>query len=308
MIRYIPHQEINKAKWDSCIRDSLNRIVYGFTWYLDLVSPGWDALVQGDYESVFPLTQSRKYFIRYLRQPYFTQQLGIFSKNPLTGSLVSEFLDAIPGKFRFIEIHLNSMNKVDADYPVEERLNHEMDLIHSYEHLQARYDQNTRRNVRKAQQEPLTIRRKVEPGELIDLFRANYGKNETLLKYRHYETFRNVMEYCLKSTFSSILGVEMPDKTLCAGVFFLRENDRVILQLVASDARARETGAMFLLIDSFIRENCSQPLILDFEGSNDKNVARFYKGFGARVITYPKLTVNRLPGLVRPFFKVMKNR
>ncbi len=79
MIRHLPHSSIDKQKWDACISDSRNRIPYALSWWLDAVCPGWDALVQDDYLAVMPLTHGHKFGIDYLYQPYFTQQLGIFS-------------------------------------------------------------------------------------------------------------------------------------------------------------------------------------------------------------------------------------
>lgn len=299
MIKYLSYREINKEKWNQCISDSVNRIVYGYSWYLDIVSPEWDALVENDYESVFPLTHNRKFGISYLYQPYFTQQLGIFSRNLLTESLVESFLQAIPPRFRFVEIHLNTLNKVDnSRYQCLQRLNHELDLINSYEYISGNYDQNTRRNSKKAQHENLELRRKVDPDELITLFRENYGKKEVRLHYLHYDILRRLINYCLTNTFSAITGAFLPDGTFCAGAFFLKDENRVIFQFAASNSMARENGAMFLLVDSFIREHSGQAIILDFEGSNDKNVARFYKGFGAKEIHYPQVTINRLPRFI----------
>jgi hypothetical protein len=235
--------------------------------------------------------------IRYISQPYFAQQLGVFSREHLTEPLVEQFLQAIPSRFSFIHLHLNSMNKIDhGKYTVIPRLNHELDLIPKYETIFSGYNQNTRRNIRKALDQNLSIHRKVGPDELITLFKANYGRNESSLKFRHYTTLRLLMTHCLKDTFSIILGVYLPDHTLCAGVFLLRDRDRVIYHFAASDKNARDNGAMFLLIDMFIKEHSGQPLILDFEGSADTNVARFYKGFGAKEIGFNEILINRLPG------------
>jgi hypothetical protein len=309
MIKYLSHGEINKEKWDKCISGAVNRLIYAYSWYLDLVSPVWDALIENDYESVFPLTANRKYGIKYIYQPYFAQQLGVFSQDHLTEALVDRFLQAIPNKFRFVEIHLNTLNKVDdSRYQSARRIDHELDLIHAYEYLFANYDQNTKRNLKKAQQENLTLRRKVEPDELITLFRGNYGKKEVKLQYLHYDILRRLIEHCMKHTFSTITGAFLPDGTFCAGVFFLRDEKRVIYQLAASGSQARENGAMFLLVDSFIRENSGQPVILDFEGSNDPNVARFYKGFGAKETHYSQVTINRLPGLLSKAVNFVKRQ
>jgi hypothetical protein len=300
MICFLEHADIDKRKWDDCMDRSVNGMIYGYTWYLDIVSPGWGGLVEDDYTGVFPLTSKRKFFVNYLCQPFFTQQLGLFTRNHLTGNRVEAFLQAIPDQFRFAEINLNAMNKVDpVRYPGTMRVNLELDLIGSYESLQLNYDQNTRRNLKKALTSGLTIRRKIEPDELITLFRENYGKKEGVLRFNDYDILRKLIYYSLEHTFSIVIGVYMPDGKLCAGVFFLRDRARWIFHFAASNADARQSGAMFLLVDSFIRENAGQALTLDFEGSNDPNVARFYKGFGARESNYYQVRINRLPGIAR---------
>src|ERR1039457_2865576 len=195
MIKYLSHSEVNKEKWDKCISDSVNRLVYAFSWYLDIVSPEWNALVENDYESVFALPCNRKAGINYIYQPYFAQQLGIFSRNLLTETLVDQFLKAIPVQYQFVEIHLNTLNKIDAShYECIKRTNHELDLIHTYEMIFANYDQNTKRNTKKARQEKLIVSRKVEPDELITLFRENYGRKEVKLHYAQYDILRRLID------------------------------------------------------------------------------------------------------------------
>jgi hypothetical protein len=307
MIRYRKHNEIDKIRWDECIRNSVNRLPYAYSWFLDIVSPGWDALEMNNYETVLPLTHGRKFGIRYIYQPYFAQQLGVFSQDHLTPLLVDRMLEAIPDRFPYIHLHLNSMNKPgNGSYTLIPRLNHELDLISSYDQISKEYNQNTRRNLRKALDQEITIRRKVDPDELITLFSENYGKNEEHVTFRHYEIFRTLINYCLKNTFSITLGAYLPDNTLCGGIFLLRDEDRFIYHFAASDRTARENGAMFLLIDSFIREHAGQPLILDFEGSTDQNVARFYKGFGASESLFNEIILNRLSGSIRWWFNLLK--
>ena len=183
MIQYLKHPDIDKSKWDDCINRSVNTIIYAHSWYLDIVSPGWDALVEDEYVTLFPLTHNRKFGVSYLFQPYFTQQLGLFTRNHLTEKLVSDFLDSIPRKFRFVEINLNSLNKVDPSlYHTSPRVNLELDMIDTYENLRKNYDQNVKRNLKKAFESSITIQRKVAPDELITLFRENYGSKEKKLK------------------------------------------------------------------------------------------------------------------------------
>jgi hypothetical protein len=116
VIRYIRHREIDKLKWDACIQRSVNGIIYGYSWYLDIVAEGWEALVEENYESVMPLICRKKFGIRYLFQPFFTQQLGVFSSNKFTEEKIKEFISAIPQKFSFFEINLNTFNKFSSNW------------------------------------------------------------------------------------------------------------------------------------------------------------------------------------------------
>ena len=295
MINYLRHNQIDKIRWDDCISRSLNRRVYAFSWYLDIVSPGWDALVEDDYASIFPLTCKSKWFIPYVAQPFFTQQLGLFSPKTQSEARVCEFVRAIPHKFRFAEIHLNSKNS----YPESEgettlRLNYELDLTPVYEELAAKYVQNTRRNLKKAVEGGVTLNRNTGVDELISLFHDNFGKKEGKLRKENYSTLRQLIQHGLENNMGYILGSDNKQGVLSAGAFFLFDHLRVYFLFAASNPEARENGAMFFLIDRFIAERSGSNHVLDFEGGNDPNLGRFYKGFGALEAPYPALRINRL--------------
>ena len=80
MIRYLTHNQIDKQRWDDCIEKSPDGIVYAWSWYLDVVHPSWEALVEDDYEAVMPLTGNKKFGVNYLFQPFFTQKFGTFER------------------------------------------------------------------------------------------------------------------------------------------------------------------------------------------------------------------------------------
>jgi hypothetical protein len=298
MIHYLKHTGIDKHRWDDCIDRSFNRRIYAYSWYLDLVCPGWEAMVEDDYIRVFPLTWRRKWGINYLFQPFFAQQLGIFSPDALAVMHINGFIRAIPHKFRFAEIHLNSGNNVIiADGAVTSRVNHEIWLAQTYEKLGVGYSQNTRRNLRKALELEVCLGKVVRTDDLISLFRENFGNKEGKLRDADYETIQKVIDYCLSRKMGYVMGAYSDAGLLCAAAFFLFDHDRVYFLFAASSPEARENGAMFLLIDRFIAENAQKPIMLDFEGGNNPNLGRFYKSFGATVVTYPALRINHLPGL-----------
>ena len=59
MIKYIKHKDVDKTKWDQCIARSSNGFIFAYAWYLEIVCENWDALIEGDYETVFPLPWKR---------------------------------------------------------------------------------------------------------------------------------------------------------------------------------------------------------------------------------------------------------
>ena len=145
MIRYFRHTEIDKAKWDNCIKLSPAGIVYSTSWYLDIVSPGWEALIEDNYKAVFPLTSKSKYGFNYLFQPFFTQQGGLFIENENTHSeQVKQFLESIPLKFKLIEINLNASNQIETfrNYKISKRRTHHLLLDKSIEELRKNYSES----------------------------------------------------------------------------------------------------------------------------------------------------------------------
>jgi hypothetical protein len=296
LIKYLTYEEIDKQRWDDCIYNSFNGIIYAYSWYLDIVSPKWEALVENDYERVLPLTSKKKSGIHYLSQPFFTQQLGVFSRSKLNEDLVEEFILAIPSRYKFIEINLNTFNKLNPDkFRVHQNLTHELDLIPSYETLYHGYAENTKRNIRQALGSEFKYSAEINADEIIRIFRQNRGREIQTLKEKEYLLLKKIITVCLYKKIAHIKGVRTREGKLCAGAVFVESNKKVIFLFSATNDRARSGGAMSFLIDSFIKDNSQRNLTLDFEGSNDLNLARFYKSFGAKECIYFQYKKNELP-------------
>ena len=307
MIRYLTNEEIDKKKWDDCIKESFNGLVYAYSWYLDIVAEGWEALVEDDYERVFPLTGNKKMGINYLFQPPFTQQLGISSKGVLSENVVDSFINSIPAKFKFIEINLNSFNKVDAEkYSSKPWLTHLLDLIKPYESTFKSYSTNLKRNIKKAEKSGISIMKNVKPDEIITLFRENRGKTINNLKDKEYNKLRRLSYLGIYKGLVQTYGAFSTSNNLIAGAIFLKHKEKAIFLFSGNSDEGKETAAMPLIIDNFIKDNSQKNLTLDFEGSNDPNLARFYKSFGSKEVTYPHLKINRFPGVMKLGVKIVK--
>ena len=112
-IHYVSYSDIDKIKWDRCIQESSNGIVFAYSWYLDAVIDNWDALVFNDYQAVFPITKKTKWGLNYLFNPIFALQLGVFSKNKISDEFINEFISSIPEKIKLIDIQFNFENRFE---------------------------------------------------------------------------------------------------------------------------------------------------------------------------------------------------
>jgi hypothetical protein len=294
LIRYLPHSAIDKEKWDTAIRHAFNGNLYAYHWYLDIVHPGWGALVEDDYVRVMPLTGNRKWGVHYLFQPFFVQQLGVFSTEILNSRILNDFFSAIPAKFRWVQVNLNVHNKPHPEgYRLIPQTNYLLDLIPRYSSLASRYASNTKRNLKKSLRSELTLQQGLQPPVLTDLFRQNKGREVKHWHEMHYQRLHRLMYRAMYLGLGLIYGVYDSRNELCAGAFFLRDDKHLIFLFSATSAEGRRNGAMTFLLDHVIRANAETARVLDFEGSNDANLARFYSGFGAKEVTYYRLEMNR---------------
>jgi hypothetical protein len=145
-IKHFKNKEIDLDRWDEAISQSDNQLVYAYSWYLDIVSPNWEALIGDDYAYVMPLTVKTRYKIPYLVQPIITQQLGIFSKKIITENIVEEFIKEIP--YFSYEINLNEKNFYAKSeiYP-----NFLLSLSPSYKEIYSGFSKNIQRNIEKSE-------------------------------------------------------------------------------------------------------------------------------------------------------------
>ena len=297
MIRYLKHADIDKNKWDQTIDDAFNGNIYAYSWYLDRVHPYWEALIEGDYDRVMPLTGNRKWFIHYLFQPFFSQQLGVYSVNILSREHVADFIQNIPEKFRFAEINLNIHNHPELGhaYRLIPQRNFLLDLIDDYSKLARHYSANTKRNLKKSEKQKFTVSKNIKPERIVELFVKNRGKEIRGWNQTDYLRLQGLMYMAQYKGKGITYGIFTDENELCAAGFFLYSNQHLTFLFSGRNEFAKQTGAMTFLLDSVIREYAGTQMILDFEGSNDPGLARFYKGFGAKEVQYKRLEYNRLP-------------
>lgn len=308
MIHHIEHKAIDRAKWDTLISDS--GLVYAQSWYLDIVHLEWSAMVLGDYEAVMPITGGKKFGVNYLFQPFFVQQLGVFSSQEITAEVLQDFLNAIPQKYRFAEIRLNEGNVFEKPLQgIDFHRNIVLDLNKDYDTIRANYHTNTKRNLSKAESHDLQVVDAVELQQVVRLFRDHRGATVNVWGDAEYATLINLGESAIRRKAAFTLGVtESGSDELLCGALFMQTDNRITFLFSGNSEKGKETQAMTFLLDKAIQRFASQPVTFDFEGSDDDNLARFYLGFGGEERRYPSYTFNRLSPFGKALLRVWKKR
>jgi hypothetical protein len=266
------------------------------SWWLDVVSPGWEALVQDDYIAVMPLTRKRRFGIDYLYQPYLTQQLGVFSPNKPEPEDVDQFLKAIPEKIMYVDIHLNSMNgPLNNNFTYTARNNYTLDMARSYVHLLAGYHRNCRRNLQKAVHAGLEVKPGPSPSAFSSFVERNLDKKVQDMGNKICPVIREITHASIQQGVGEIKGVYKPNGKLVAVGWFVYDMGRCFFGICASNKEGRENQSMYLLVDHVIETRSGKGEIFDFTGSNVSGVAYLNAGFGAVKSHYLATKRNLLP-------------
>jgi len=295
MISFLSHDAIDKSRWDDAIRLSVNGNIYAQSWYLDIVCPEWSALADENYTAVFPLTGKMKYSFHYLFPPYFTQQLGLFSKHQVQIGLLNEFIAAIPKKYRYIEMQLNAHNPDPGGFKIVQRKNHLLNLNNSYETIRSAYSENHTRSIRRAEREGVQINKAGNVKDVIRLFRQGKGATISTLSDKEYLLFEQLVSAATDRQACDVWVATNAAGHQVAGVVFFRFMDTFTMIFSGASELARQVSAPHLLIDKFIQLHAGKPGTLDFEGSDNENLARFYRSFGSLESIYLKVVRNNLP-------------
>lgn len=299
MIKFIQHQEIDQKKWDLCIEQSHFSLVYAYSWYLNKVSPNWHALVLNDYDAVMPLTHNKKWGIAYLYQPFFTQQLGVFSKVETDPTFLQSFMGAIPSYFRFIAIQMNESNgSIATHYPVKKAKNYLLGLNKPYAKIYKAYGSQAKRNIKKAQKMGLGIET-ITGSQAISFYKSNKGHVTKGVQPKHYQLLEQLFSELNDQNKLLVKGVFEPNGNMVGSAAFIVHKGRLVFILGNASHRGREMGAMHFLFDHVILQFADHAMLLDFEGSEIPGIARFFKSFGSSKTHYYRLKINKLPWFLR---------
>jgi hypothetical protein len=292
MIIYHKNNEIDREQWDNCIRNSPGTKPYAYSWYLDIMAPGWQALVDDDYDSVFPLPGFSRFGIQYIATPVFLQQLGSFSPDKPSEKIM-EFLEFMPASFKLIDLCIRENIEVPG-YKITGKVNFELDLSKPYETIYNNFSKHCKRNIESASKKSMELVSDIKPEELIDLFIQNKGKEINGIKPRDYLRLKNLMNFCVLNKKGRLIGVREGRKRLIFGIFMVETRGHKTILFVVNTPKSRERRIGYFLVNELIKNHSSNRTILDFAGSSIPSIASFFESFGSTPVPYYRLYRNKL--------------
>jgi hypothetical protein len=301
-IRYIPYSEIDKRKWDDCIKKSANGLIYAESVYLDHMTSNWDAIILNDYEAVMPLTWRKKLFISYLHQPAFIQQGGIFSTVPINDEIINGFVELASSRFRFAELTLNYENK-SANHQQVLRNNYILPLGNDYKYIFDNYSKYIKERLKRLEKFDLDYVVSDNYKEVIEIYKELYTNKISSISKADMLNFELLCTH-YKSLNRIIVRKVIDKKTneLLAALLMLKDERRIYNLASCVFPKGKKQLANYFLYNNIIKEFCTENIILDFEGSDIPGVAYFYKNLAIENQHYPFIQWNRLP----LFLKLLK--
>ena len=307
-ISYLRHHEIDKIQWDALITQSPEGQVYALAWYLDVVAPGWEAVVQldekGKYSMVMPVPWRKKMGLRYLQQPLFCQQLGIYSvAGNVPETTYQNFVRELEQRFRYVAgYQLNTDNRLPAAVQQEQTYTLYLDLHLPYEQLYQHYTRDRKMNLKRAQKAGLQLHESEDLEPLISFFRTETaGRIYGGVSEEAYELLRKLYLELKARGLEKLYYTSDAQGRKNAGCLFIVWRNRIVYIFNAAAAHGRKQNGRTLILDHVIREYSNQEFILDFESPDDCEpaIVHYYRSFGANTMPIPVLKYNYLPKSIK---------
>jgi hypothetical protein len=288
-LTFILPNENQRRQWDALVNNSPNGNIYSLSWYLDAVTDGrWGIVINEDFSSGLPIAFKKRTGYKNIYQPFYTMFFDVAGNQ----KKIRPFIDAIANDYHHIHITTQSDS---ANIPNTHRVRQEMPLNADFE---KHYSENTKRQLKKAEKNQLHFALHENAAEVVKLFRDNKGRELREYKPADFTRLKNLIDEALNHK-NAFCAQVTTGKTVLASAVFLTFQHRVIFLKGGVNEEGKEKGAMYYLMHNAIkhcfstRSAHSTVCIFDFGGSNNKNVAEFYRKFGGRDVQYFEIELDR---------------
>jgi len=289
----IPSKNIDRLKWDDCIRTSSFPCIYAYAFYLDCMTDNWNGIVLGDYEAVMPVPWRKKYGIRYTYDVPFIQQLGWFGKNEKDYAEI--FPAALFSFTKYGSYSFNEHNNVGISQAGKHN-NFIINLSASYRSVSKKYTGDVINNLKKSTRFNLSYQ-PCNYQNTIDLYVKEYTNRFKNTSDKDYNNFVKLCKTLQQQ--QQVLARQVVDENtgiVLSAALLLKDEQRLYNMMNTTVEMGRTQSANYFLLDNIFKEFAGGGLVFDFEGSDITGIKLFYQKWGAINQPYKRLEkFNRLP-------------
>jgi hypothetical protein len=279
--------DIDSRPWDLLIADSLHPVIYGFSWYLDIVCESWQALVwpsAQEYQIVMPLPVRKRMGLAVIYQPHFCQFLGIFSKSEVTGEVAHSFLKSCFFHFFYISSYSFHPDLSDTIGPLS-TIFPAITFTNQYTFrkslaLNQPYHPDRKRNLRRGVEYNWIMEDEENPDRLISLFSTHHSGNiEGGVSVRSYKILERLID-AFRIHGDVTLRYALLKGNVHAGILIFKYGGYSVYIFNAADGVGRKGNARTVMLDHYFQEHQGTDLLFDFESAQEPDILAFYKSFG----------------------------
>ncbi|MBS7332951.1 MAG: hypothetical protein KIG88_05060 [Weeksellaceae bacterium] len=276
MIRRVKRENIDLEKYSRCLAESVNYRIYAEYWYLDtLVGNNWDCYVLNDYEAIMPLPFVKKFGIKFISQPIYCQQLGVFHSKNFTKELFLEFQKKL--QINIVRYYcFNEQNVLDYEIENATKLNQILSLNFDYDSYTSTIRKNRKQEIRKGLPKQFSIVESSNDQSFIALLKEDYQEIKNNLSLDKLQLL--VTEIQNRNLGKTISILE--EGKVVASSFYIVSGNRLI-QLCNAKRINYSINFNTFIVDFMIKKYTKKGLVLDFEGSSIKGVNEFNSSFRA---------------------------
>lgn len=284
-MRLLARKDINDEIWNRKVENSSIENYILYSWAMDATSENWCAIVDGDYDFLFPLPFSIKLGVKRARQQVYSRQVDFIGDQ----NLLLKAIELLKTEFKEFDVRIseNEQGITDQHFQV-------LDLENDFD-----YSTNAKRIIKKS--EHLKYVQTDDLTTLMSLYTSNThqklnNSNENLSRLKG--LMSSFLENGKGYAFSAFDGEKI------VGACFIIEDKSTATYLIGdSNPEEKKAGVVYGMINYAIQKAQEKKMKrFDFGGSNVASVAQFYRKFGAKNQNYTRIVWDNSPF----WFKTLK--
>lgn len=271
--------------------------LFSQAWWLDLVCGNeWDVCVVKKGREIvasMPYVKKKSYGLTLLTQPRLTQILGPWTK-PSTAkyskalgqqkNMLIDLVEQLPKYDYFSQNwHYSQKNWLPfywKGFEQTTRYTYVVDDLTNIDSVWSNFQENIRREIRKAENLKLTVKTDLPISDFISLNSKTFSRQDMSVPYS--ESFiKKIAETALARQQCKWFIAQDESGLNHAGVFIVWDENSAYYLMGGGDPHLRKSGATSLCMWEAIKFSSSVTQKFDFEGSMIQPIERFFRGFGA---------------------------